>query len=155
MVSQFVFIRNDANIIDLTLDLKTKVLFGFLSAGLSAGISAILVGVYDLGVVGLTLGFIIGQLILSIGYPLIVGRFFRVSLYAQLRGLLRPALVTILLFGSLTLFGDGIVVSSWFSLLLAAGITVGSLSVLAFYLGVTSEQRKGLLARVRKLLPIQ
>lgn len=153
MVSQFVFIRNDANIIDLTLDLKTKVLFGLLSAGFSAGISALLVGGYKLGIVGLTLGFISGQLILSICYPLLVGRFFGVSIYSQLSGLLRPALVTILLFGSLTLFGDGMVVSSWFSLLLAAGTTVGLLFLLTFYLGVTREQRKGLLARVRKLLP--
>jgi hypothetical protein len=153
MVSQFVFVRNDANIIDLTLDLKTKVWIGLLSAGCSAGLSAILVGVYKLGIVGLTLGFISGQLILSIGYPLIVGRFFGVSIYSQLSGLLRPALVTILLFGSLTLFGDRVVVSSWFSLILAAGLTVGLLSLLAFYLGVTREQRKSLLARVRKLLP--
>jgi O-antigen/teichoic acid export membrane protein len=153
MVSQFVFIRNDANIIDLSLDLKTKVLFGLLSAGLSAGIAAILVGVYELGIVGLTLGFISGQLILTIGYPLLVGRFFGVSISSQLSGLLRPIFVTILLFGSLTLLGDRIAVSTWFSLLLVVGLTVGLLSLVTFYLGVTREQRKSLLARVRKLLP--
>src|SRR6185295_8384546 len=37
MISQFVFIRNDANIIDLTLDLRQKVLNGLISAALSAG----------------------------------------------------------------------------------------------------------------------
>jgi O-antigen/teichoic acid export membrane protein len=153
MVSQFVFIRNDANIIDLTLDLKTKVLFGLLSAGCSAVISAILVGVYGLGIVGLTLGFITGQLILSIGYPLIVGRFFGVSMYSQLGGAIRPVFVTILFFGSLMLVGERVAVHTWFSLVLAAGLTVGLLLLLAFYLGVTPDQRKGLLNRVRKVLP--
>jgi len=153
MVSQFVFIRNDANIIDLTLDLKTKVLFGLVSAGFSAAISAILVGAYGLGIMGLTLGFITGQLILSIGYPLIVGRFFGVSFFSQLGGIIRPAFVTILLFGSLTLLGDRLGVNTWFSLVLAVGSTVGLLFLLTFYLGVTHEQRKGLLNRVRKVLP--
>jgi O-antigen/teichoic acid export membrane protein len=153
MVSQFVFIRNDANIIDLTLDLKRKVLFGLLSAGLSAGMSATLVGAYKLGIVGLTLGFITGQLILSIAYPLIVGRFFGVSVSSQFSGLLRPALVTILLFGSLTILGERVAVNTWLSLILAVGLTVGLLSLLTLYFGVTREQRRGLLDRIRKVLP--
>ena len=153
MVSQFVFIRNDANIIDLTLDLRTKVLFGLFSAGFSAGASAILVGVFKLGIVGLTLGFITGQLILSIGYPFIVGRFFGVSVYSQLGGMLRPALVTMLLFGSFTLLGTHLVVNTWLLLVLVVGLTVGLLSLLTFYFGVTREQRKGLLDRIRKVMP--
>ena len=153
MVSQFVFIRNDANIIDLTLDLRKKVLIGLLSAAFSAGISAILVGVYKLGVVGLTLGFITGQLILSIGYPLIVGRFFGVSVYSQLSGIIRPAFVTILLFGAVMALGNNIVVHSWLSLALSVGLTVGLLSLLTLYVGVTGEQRKSLLHRIRKVLP--
>jgi O-antigen/teichoic acid export membrane protein len=153
MVSQFAFIRNDANIIDLTLDLRTKVLIGLLAAGFSAGASGILVGVYKLGIVGLTLGFIAGQLILSIGYPLIVGRFFSVSIYSQLRGFLRPACVTILLFVPLTVLGDYLAVNTWLSLVLSAALTVGLLSLLAFYFGVTGEQRKSLVNRIRKVLP--
>ncbi len=153
MVSQFAFIRIDANIIDLTLDLRTKVLIGLLAAGFSAGASGILVGVYKLGIVGLTLGFIAGQLILSIGYPLIVGRFFNVSIYSQLRGFLRPACVTILLFVPLTVLGDYLAVNTWLSLVLSAALTVGLLSLLAFYFGVTGEQRKSLVNRIRKVLP--
>lgn len=153
MVSQFAFIRNDANIIDLTLDLRTKVLIGLLAAGFSAGASGILVGVYKLGIVGLTLGFIAGQLILSIGYPLIVGRFFSVSIYSQLRGFLRPACVTILLFVPLMVLGDYLAVNTWLSLVLSAALTVGLLSLLAFYFGVTGEQRKSLVNRIRKVLP--
>jgi len=153
MVSQFVLIRNDANIIDLTLNLKSKALIGLLSAGCSAGLAGILVGVYKLGIVGLTLGFITGQLILSIGYPLIVGRFFGISIYAQLRGILKPAFITILLFVSLTVLGNYVNANSWLSLFLSVGLTVGLLALLTFYVGVTGEQRKSLLNRIRKVLP--
>jgi O-antigen/teichoic acid export membrane protein len=152
MVSQFVFIRNDANIIDLTLDLRTKVLFGLFSAGFSAAASAILVGVYELGIVGLTLGFIAGQSILSIGYPLIVGRFFGVSIYSQLGGALRPAFMTIFLFGSLTTLSNQFIVNTWLALILAISLTVMLLSLFVFYFGITQEQRTTLLGRIRKIL---
>ena len=153
MVSQFVFIRNDANIIDLTLDLRQKVMKGLVSAGLSAGLSVVLIGPFNMGIIGLAIGFIFGQSILSVGYPLIVARFFGVSIYSQLRGILRPASVTILLFVSLTILGNYFSANTWLSLILSVGLTVGLLSLFALYFGVTGKQRKSLLNRIRKVLP--
>ena len=152
MVSQFVFIRNDANIIDLTLDLKSKVLIGLISAGLSAGVSGILVGVYKLGVVGLALGFIFGQAVLSVGYPWIIGRYLGVSLYAQLKSTLRPILVTGLLFVPLASLGAYYTVNTWLALVVSVSLTVGLLSLLTYYFGMTAVQRKSLLGRIRKVL---
>ncbi|MCI0400314.1 MAG: hypothetical protein L0Z68_03300 [Gammaproteobacteria bacterium] len=152
MVTQFVFIRNDANIIDLTLDLKQKVLIGVLSAGLSVGISGVLVGGFKMGIIGLTIGFIAGQSVLSIGYPVLVGRFLGVSLYSQLKAVFRPAFITILFLGSVTALGNFVVVKTWLDLVLSAGVMVGLLSLLAFYAGLTGEQRQSLLSRVRKVL---
>ena len=153
MVSQFVFIRNDANIIDLTLDLRQKVMKGLVSAGLSAGLSVVLIGPFNMGIIGLAIGFIFGQSILSVGYPLIVARFFGVSIYSQLRGILRPASVTILLFVSHTILGNYFSANTWLSLILSVGLTVGLLSLFALYFGVTGNQRKSLLNRIRKILP--
>jgi O-antigen/teichoic acid export membrane protein len=152
MISQFVFIRNDANIIDLTLDLKQKVLYGLVSAGLSAGLSAVLIGTFEMGIAGLTIGFILGQSILTLGYPVIVGRFLGVSIASQFRSILRPACLTILLFGSFTLLGNYLAADTWLSLVLWIGLTVGLLSLLTFYFGMTGEQRKGLVNRVRRVV---
>ncbi len=152
MLTQFVFIRNDANIIDLTLDLKQKVLIGALSAGLSAGIAGFLIGVFKMGVIGLTLGFIAGQSILTIGYPMIVGRFLGISPYSQLRAALRPALVTLVFLGAVSTLEKFVVAKSWLDLALYAGATVTLLTVLGFYTGLTGGQRKGLLSRVRKVI---
>jgi len=152
MVTQFVFIRNDSNIIDLTLDLRQKVLIGALAAALSAGISSVLVGGYKMGIIGLSLGFVAGQSVLSIGYPFLVGRFLEVSLYSQLKGVLRPAFVTFLFLGSATALADFVMVKTWLDLVLLAMVTVGLLSSLAFYAGLTGEQRQRLLSRVRHVL---
>lgn len=139
--------------LDLTLDLRRKVVQGLVSAGLSAGLSAILIGPLKMGIVGVTIGFIFGQSMLSIGCSMLVGRFLGVSVSFQFKGLLRPASITILLFGSLTLLGNYLAADTWLSLILSIGLTVGLLALLVFYFGMTGEQRKTLLDRIRKVLP--
>jgi len=153
MISQFVFIRNDANIIDLTLDLRQKVLKGLVSAGLSAGLSVILIGPLKMGIIGLTIGFIFGQSILSIGYPLLVGRFLQISLSSQLKGVIRHGIITILSFGLASILSNFLNVSSWLWLILYGGGTALMVSSLLFYIGMTGEQRNILLKRARKVLP--
>ena len=153
MVSQFVFIRNDANILDLTLDLRQKVLFGLVSAALSAGLSVVLIGTLKMGIIGLAIGFISGQLILSIGYPVLIGRFLHVSLSSQMKGVIRPGLVTILSFGLVSTLSKTLIVSSWLPLIFYGGLTALLFSLLVFFVGMTGEQRNTLLRRARKVLP--
>ena len=152
MVSQFVFIRNDANILDLTLDLRQKVLLGLVSAALSAGLCILLIGPLKMGIVGLTLGFICGQSILSIGYPLQIGRFLQISPFSQLKGVVRPGILTILSFGLVSPLSNSLVASSWLLLILYGSITALFFSILVFFIGMTGEQRNLLLKRVRKVL---
>ena len=155
---QLVLIRNDASIIDLTLRLNRKVLLGALSVSLSLIIGIILVGYYNLGVVGLCLGLIIGRAILSIGYPMIVGKFLEISFVSQLTTVLRPGLITILLF-SIASIMDGLALTTtwfgqigWFSLIFLAGTTIIMAFFLAFYAGLPGSQRKILLQRISLIL---
>jgi hypothetical protein len=152
MVAQFVLIRNDANIIDLTLDLRLKVLVGFLSAALCAGLAAYAVGVLKLGAVGVCTSFITGRLILSLGYPLLVGRFLGVSLGQQLRAALRPGVVTALLFGLTTIASRTLAVGSWLALAPCAAGTLPVAALIAFRLGLGQTQRQQLLKRLRRAL---
>src|SRR5262249_4649697 len=85
MTGQFVLIRNDANIIDLTLDLRRKVLSGLVSTGLALLAGALAVGWLHQGITGLCVSFIAARLILSLGYPWLIGRFLGVPFGAQLQ----------------------------------------------------------------------
>jgi O-antigen/teichoic acid export membrane protein len=158
MVTQFVLIRNDANIIDLTLNLRHKVLIGALSATLSLAVASVLISYFDAGITGLCLGFIVGRSILSLGYPLMVGRFLRVSLASQLKGTLRPGFATVLLFslalklGGLLAASVRFAVSEWAGLILSGGMTLGVVFVLAFYVGLSGDQRRLVLRRVRMVM---
>ncbi len=160
VVMQFVLIRNDGNFIDLTLRLRDKVLMGGLSVTISLIAAALLVGYFRLGIVGLSAGLILGRSILTFGYPMLVGRHLRISLWSQVRGALRPFLVTSLLFAlasvldsysfsGMTGFGRG-----WFGLALSVGITTVSSACLAFYLGLSPLQRSNLLQRVSYVLAV-
>ena len=152
MVAQFVLIRNDANIIDLTLNLRRKVLLGFLSAALAAAAAAYAVGVLGLGAVGLCVGFIAGRLILSLGYPALVGRFLGVSLAQQLRASLRPGIVTLLAFSLSALGSRGLAAGSWWALAPGVALTLPAAGFLAFRLGLGPQQRQQVLRRLRRAL---
>jgi O-antigen/teichoic acid export membrane protein len=154
VVTQFVMIRCDAGIIDITLNLRRKVLMGLLSSLIAVAVAALFLGPFKFGVVGLCLGIIIGRILLSLEYPSIVGRFLGVSLSSQLRSIIRPALVTI----SLYLFASWLDIHfhlvtrsglrGWIIFAGGAGMTVVVFLVVAFYSGLSGPQRKAIYRRI-------
>ncbi|HET9493461.1 MAG TPA: hypothetical protein VFR15_04445 [Chloroflexia bacterium] len=158
LIAQFVVIRNDANIIDLTLDLSRKVGLGLVSSLLSVAAAAVLVGVFHMGITGLVVGLLAGRAILSLAYPVLIGRFLGITLLSQVKGAIRPVLVAV------PLFVAAAQLDSWLSSGPALGLTWGALAVyvaltlvvvaaLAFSLGFTRDQQKRALQRARMLLP--
>ena len=152
MTLQFAFIRNDASIIDLTLELKGKVLLGLLSALVAIVLAAVLVAVFDLGLAGLAAGFIAGRAIVGVAYPVSVCRTLGLPLAGQLRATARPALVTAVLFAGALALAPHLQTGSWLVLvaLALAGLVV--FSVLALTLGLASSQRRKLVRRARGLV---
>lgn len=154
ITTQFVIIRNDANVIDLTLNLRHKVLIGLLSTALSVLGAAILVGRFNLGIIGLSLSFIAGRSILSLGYPWLVGRFLGTSLSIQLKSVLRPTIVTVVLFVLMSSAVGYLTVSSWPGLVFSSGATLIGVSFLTFYAGLSGEQRKHIWHRIRRIMQL-
>ena len=147
MVIQFVLIRNDAFMIDLTLDLRRKVILGALSATLSIAAAGILIAFYNLGILGLCLGYIGGRSILSLAYPWMVGRFLGVSLYSQIKSILRPASTTALILALALGLDAYLTTSTWIGLTLSVAVTLVVASFLAFYTGLSGGQRGRILQR--------
>jgi O-antigen/teichoic acid export membrane protein len=154
-VVQLVLIRNDANVIDLTLRLERKVIFGALSVLVSIIISVILVNYFYLGMIGIILGMIIGRMILSFSYPIIIGNFLDISFSSQWLGIIRPGIFVIVFFPlicgleQLNSQFQWIHVNGWISFFLYAGIS-GLLFLLStFYAGLSSKQRELIFMRVK------
>lgn len=157
LIVQFVLIRNDANIIDLTLNLSNKTVLGLASTALSIALAVLLVGYYQTGILGLIWGLMSGRLLLSLVYPLLIGRFLSVSLRSQLLHALRPMAVTVLLFLVAARL-DSVLNTpqplgvTWVSLFFLVAATAGAMALLAFVLGLSGEQQKHLFKRLQLLV---
>jgi O-antigen/teichoic acid export membrane protein len=149
---QFAFIRNDASIIDLTLQLRGKVLLGLLSAVLSIGLAVLLVGAWDLGITGLAVGFLAGRSILTVAYPWIVGRSLGVSPLRQLRAAARPLLLGAALFGAAAAAAPAVYTGSWIALVALAIASFSGFAAAAFFLGLPFRARRRMAGRVRQVL---
>ncbi len=155
LVSQFVLIRNDASIIDLTLNISRKVLLGLLSAGLSILTAAVLVGTFHAGIIGLIVGVMTGRALLSVAYPMLIGHFLGVSVRSQAKAVVRPLLTSVILCliaSRLNLFLGNLntVPQTWVTFFFGAAVTAPVFAALAVLLGLSHDQRKRLLQRVRQ-----
>jgi O-antigen/teichoic acid export membrane protein len=152
MVLQWAVIRTDSNIIDLSLVLRQKTLLGLLSALTSVGIAAIAFVWLDAGLAGLVAGFIAGRLLLTVAYPLLIGRLLNIAPTRQLVAALRPAAVTAAMFGAGACLGRVLTVSSWL-VFVGGGCATAVLFLGGGYLaGLPSVQRRRLRSRVRRVL---
>lgn len=149
MVMQFAFIRNDANIIDLTLQMKDKVLIGLLATGVGLALSALFLLFFGKTIVALALGVILGRSLISVAYPHVVGRALGLSLPEQLRAAMRPLMATVVLFGSAIYLSEQWLVSSWINLVAVSALTGIAAVLIAFFGGLSSGVRGRLLRRVR------
>jgi O-antigen/teichoic acid export membrane protein len=160
VVLQFVLIRTDANVIDLTLRLNRKVILGAISVTISLLVASIFVYFFKMGIIGVSIGIMLGRLILTIAYPGIIGRMLKIQPSTQIKAILRPALATILLF--LFAFGVGNILptqnwrslSGWVAFLLSAGVTACFILGLAFAGGLSNKQQQNILHRIRTVLAI-
>jgi O-antigen/teichoic acid export membrane protein len=155
LVAQFVLIRNDSSIIDLTLNISRKVMLGLLSAVLSIVMAIVLVGYFNAGITGLVLGLIAGRALLSVAYPVLIGRRLKIPWYLQVKAIVRPILATILLFLAAVglavwLYAESAMPSSWIGFFVGAGITACVFGALAFLFGLSRGQQKSLIERAQQ-----
>jgi O-antigen/teichoic acid export membrane protein len=149
VVTQWVFFRIDGFVIDLTLDLKRKVILGAVSAILSICFSVILIP--SLGIVGLCLGLVAGRLILTISYPLIVNKFFGKSYKDHLNSLLRPIVVIIILYVISGYLSQDLLVNNWIEWVFYTGLSFTLFLFTGFIAGFNKEQREQLIQRIKTI----
>lgn len=160
MMMQFVLVRNDGNFIDLMLKPRQKVLLGLLAMLFSTGLAIGLMRTLASPIVGLCTGIMVGRLLLSITYPLLIGRFLQVSLWQQMQSALRPAVVTAIFF---TLAANPALVlpqwqrftaDGWVGLIVNAALSFLLIVVGAFYSGLTGPQRGQILSRLQRMIAL-
>jgi O-antigen/teichoic acid export membrane protein len=147
---QFLLIRIDASLIDLTLNIRRKVGLGFAASLLSIALSVTLIPV--MGIAGLCLGVLTGRLLLTVAYPQIIGAFWGVLWRDQIVSLLRPMVATSLLLMTSTYLGSLILVDNWMEFVFFSTISFSLVTFMQWYLGFSGDQKQRLAKRGRLLL---
>jgi O-antigen/teichoic acid export membrane protein len=150
-VLQFSLIRVDTNIIDLTLDLRHKTELGAFSAALSVVLGWLFLGPFGWGIMGLVVGFILGRMVQSIGYPFMIGRMLGIPPEHQVRGVVRPALATTVILAAATVLGTVVHAQGWAVLIVGGGVTASAVAVIAFAVGLSASMRSMVWRRLRKV----
>ncbi len=147
---QLLFIRNDAFLINLTLNVRRKAIIGLCAALLSIGLAFPLTT--SLGMIGLCVAVLMGRTVMTIAYPAIVGAFLGMSAMAQIRVIMRPLLVMVMVFAFAVYVGREVVATDWVTLFIYAGFSAGIAFLVQFLIGFSSSQRLGVLRRARCIL---
>jgi O-antigen/teichoic acid export membrane protein len=149
MIVQLIFIRNDAYIIDLTLQLREKVLMGTAAAVISIVLSALLIP--RLGISGMCLGMIVGRLALTISYPFVITKQLGRTYKPNPARALRPGVTMALMFAASAYLGQVFLVDNWAVWLLCTGLSFSLALGVALLVGLNRDLRKSLKGRLSML----
>ena len=149
MIVQLIYIRNDSYIIDLTLQLREKVLMAVVAAVISIVLSALLIP--RMGIAGLCLGMILGRLALTISYPFVINKQLGRSSRPELTGALRPAAVMTLMFVVSAYLGTVLLADHWFIWGICAGISFGLALGVGLIAGLNRKSRSAIVKRLTML----
>lgn len=146
---QYIFFGASGSFINVTLDLKTKVLLTGFSALISIGLAFLLVGEFQ--ILGLCTSVLAGRMVLTIGFPMILKKkindqtsFFSIEN-------IRPLFVTSMALITASYLQEMVTLSSWLELISWGFMLVMVLMPLFWVLGFNKEQRKILIANLSKI----
>ena len=146
MAVQLIFIRNDTYVIDLTLELREKVVMGVVAVVISITLSAALIPQW--GIAGLCVGMITGRLALTIAYPFVIRKRLGPGPKASWQRTARPALTMLFMFGASVYLGQILDAVNWSDFVLKVGVSFGLAVVVALVAGLAAESRRSLAGRL-------
>ena len=147
-VFQFILLITDAAILDLTLDMKAKVIFGAISLISSFALSILAISVFHLGTTGLVLAYLIGQSILMFAYPWIVLRYLGIKVSRQWLMFARPLGISAAVFAISIFLGSKVLIHDWVSLIVLCALTFFVAIAFAYFYGLPRQMRTALLNRL-------
>lgn len=146
------FARHDSIIIDYTLNIRGKMLISTVSVVVTIIAAYLLFNQFDMGLIGLEIGFVIGQLVLLIAYPYIVAHALHIPYFRQYTMSLRPAICTLCLFGMAAWISTKFVITSWIQLIFVACMAIVFIAAITVPFGLSTAARQPLQERAQNII---
>lgn len=150
MMVQTAFVRGDAFVIDAALQPRPRVIVTTVAAALT--LAATLALTPRLGIVGLTIGILIGRLPQTLAYPRLVASCLQRGTGSFDTALVRPGLVTVAAFGGAAWLGERTHAESWGAWLVGAALTTLLFAAGALFAGLPARARGMMLRRAGAVL---
>jgi len=149
LLFQKIFIQNNARIIDLTLDLRAKVLMGSIALLLSITASTILL--YQYGMIGVCIGMILGQLTLSIAYSITINNLLKVSYANNVVENAKTILFATTIVISSSYFGEKITIESYMGFIITLICSTITTFTISIFLLVSATERDIIYKRINSI----
>jgi O-antigen/teichoic acid export membrane protein len=141
MVSiQSIFFQIDSFIINVTLDLKVKVILTAVASLLTILLAFLLVERFEIA--GLCFSILAGRAILTVGYPIILKKRMEDTSSMLPAKMLQPLLVAALFLALSAAIAPWVSISNWFLLIAAVFITLVITSLLYWITGIRPADRE-------------
>lgn len=137
---QLVLLRGEAQIQDLSLNIRSKVLIGLLSSVSGVALAIALYQLFD-HVEFIFIGLILGRVLMTLSFPIMVSDIVGGKRYPLAKVIVAVVILTICYF-----FGGSFLVNSWFGFIVSVFIVGGFLLILSYKL-MLSEPGRSMLHR--------
>ena len=148
--AQTALVRTDAYVLDATLQPRLRVWVAAIAGVAIVGVSLALTP--SLGIIGVCLGVLVGRLVQTIAYPLLVDRCLHRPAHLPVRSILRPLTVMLVMFGATAVLGDRQLVQHWLGWAGGVVLSLALMIIVAFAAGLPAEARGTLLGRLRAMV---
>lgn len=146
---QQIFFQTDSLIINVSLDVKRKVYFSLVATALTLFLAYFLVKEY--GIVGLCWSILLGRLILTLGYPIILKRKMSDPEGLKFGPMFRPLFTLLIFFLTASYLSQFILVSNWIGLILLGGLSSLIAGLFFWFVGISPHGRKDILKVISKI----
>lgn len=144
-------LRVDSNIINVTLDIRRKVMLGLVAAVLCSGLAFYVSSIEGVPPVeGILFGLICGKLLLTFAFPMIVHGALE-SQFA-VGPVVRMVAATTLILMVAHFVGQRVEMAGWIDLVVGTAVAVVAISGSALLLGVNGRSRAQLVGRMSQVL---
>ncbi|WP_230392242.1 oligosaccharide flippase family protein [Pontibacter sp. FD36] len=140
---QAIFFQIDSNIINVSLNLKMKVYLAIIASALTIALSFFLIENFH--IIGLCLSILIGRLVLSVGYPLLLSKLMHMQFNYMGLKQIRPILITSALFALAIFIGQTITITDWVSLTLIGALTIPVIGIVFWFIGLGRAEKEAVL----------
>lgn len=137
---QIIFFQIDSYIINVTLNMKQKVILSAAATIVTFILAFFLVDQFH--ILGLCISLLVGRLILTIGYPIILKQKMNDQSSVFSLRMLQPFIVSVVLFVLATYAGQLLSVTNWFYLILLGGVSLAVAGGIFWLVGLGASDKK-------------